>query len=368
MEGDSRASGPAGGNEMTRNSRTSAERTGSDAAIDIDGLSFTYPDGTEAVTDVSLSVPEGEFFGFLGPNGAGKTTAIKTIATLLRPTSGRVEVFGRDVETESHAVRERIGYMAQETSIDPHLTARENVEFAAEMHHVPRGKRNDRIDELLDLVGLADVADKRAGAFSGGMKKRLDAATALVHDPPLVFLDEPTTGLDPRARNRLHEYFRKISDRGTTVFLTTQYLEEADELADRIGIIADGDIVATGSPADLKATVGGNVLEIVTEDASESAREHARAVVADAGILHDDESVTVTDDGITVASPRASELSPDVLGLLHDASVRVRSLHMRSPTLDEVFLAITGERLQEGEPADSPTLSAAADQPTPGVD
>lgn len=353
---------------MNRDTSAGNERNDSDAAISIDGLSFMYPDGTEAVTDVSLRVPEGEFFGFLGPNGAGKTTAIKTIVTLLRPTSGRVEVFGHDVETESHAVRERIGYMSQETSIDPHLTARENVEFVAEMRHVPPTKRDDRIDELLDLVGLADVAGKRAGTFSGGMKKRLDAATALVHDPPLVFLDEPTTGLDPRARNRLHEYFREISDHGTTVFLTTQYLEEADELADRIGVIADGELIATGSPADLKAAVGGDVLKIVIEGATEAARENARTVVTAADILGDAESVTVTDDGITVASPRASELSPDVLRILHNASVRVKSLHMRSPTLDNVFLAITGERLQYGDPADGATTSSPDEHPTPEVD
>lgn len=353
---------------MNGDTRTGTERNGSDAAISIEELSFTYPDGTEAVSDVSLRVPEGEFFGFLGPNGAGKTTAIKTIATLLRPTAGRVEVFGHDVGTESHAVRERIGYMSQETSVDPHLTARENVEFAAELHHVPRGKRGDRIAELLDLVGLADVAGKRAGTFSGGMKKRLDAATALVHDPPLVFLDEPTTGLDPRARNRLHEYFREISDRGTTVFLTTQYLEEADELADRIGVIADGELVATGPAADLKAAVGGDVLKIVIDGATEAAREHARTVVSDADVLGDDESVTVTDDGITVASPRASELSPGVLRILHDARVRVESLHIRSPTLDEVFLAITGDRLQDGDPADGATTWSPAAHPTPEVD
>lgn len=339
---------------------------GARAAISLDDLSFTYPDGTDAVTNVSLTIPEGECFGFLGPNGAGKTTAIKTIVTLLRPTGGHVEVFGRDVEAEPHAVRERIGYMAQETSIDEELTARENIAFAAELHHVPRTERANRIDELLDLVGLAAVADKRSGRFSGGMKKRLDAATALVHDPPLVFLDEPTTGLDPRARNRLWEYFRVIRERGTTVFLTTQYLDEADQLADRIGVIADGELVATGSPSDLKTTVGGDVLAIALDDTSEAARERARAIVVDADLLSDEETVTVTDDGITVASPRVSEVSPDVLGVLRDARVVTNSMSMRSPTLDDVFLAITGDHVADA-PAERPAASPA-DRPSLEVD
>jgi ABC-2 type transport system ATP-binding protein len=224
-----------------------------------------YGDGTVAVADVSLSVPEGEFFGFLGPNGAGKTTSIKVFATLLSPTDGTVRVNGFDVREDSRRVRESIGYMAQETSIDPEMTARENIRFACEAYGVPRSERDERIDDLLDLVDLAGEAEKRAEEFSGGMKKRLDAATALVHEPPLVFLDEPTTGLDPKARNRLWDYFRAINDRGTTIFLTTQYLEEADQLCDRLAVILDGEIVAEGSPTDLKRRVGGDVLEVDIE-------------------------------------------------------------------------------------------------------
>ncbi len=191
-------------------------------AIDVDGLELVYSDGTTAVDGVEMTVPSGEFFGFLGPNGAGKTTTIKVLATLLSPTAGTVEVNGFDVRSEARAVRETIGYMAQETSIDPELTAEENIRFACESYGVPRGERDERVSELLELVDLADVAEKRSEEFSGGMKKRLDAATALVHRPPLVFLDEPTTGLDPKARNRLWEYFRRINDRGTTIFGTSQ--------------------------------------------------------------------------------------------------------------------------------------------------
>ncbi|WP_205596794.1 ABC transporter ATP-binding protein [Halostella salina] len=323
--------------------------SGGSLAIDVDGLQLTYGDGTEAVRDVSIAVPEGEFFGFLGPNGAGKTTTIKVLATLLRPTGGDVHVNGFDVERDARAVRESIGYMAQETSIDPELTARENVRFACEAYGVPRSDRDDRIDELLELVDLADVADKRSDEFSGGMKKRLDAATALVHRPPLVFLDEPTTGLDPSARNRLWEYFRRINDRGTTIFLTTQYLEEADQLCDRLSVIADGEIVAEGSPAELKREVGGEILDVnVAGDAD--ARRRA-AEVAREGDVFDDAAVEVTDDGITVTSPVARQRGTDLLVALRDAEVSVSGFNVRAPTLDDVFLAITGERAEAEDDA-----------------
>ena len=193
--------------EANVGSSLETERTESVAtdasAIDVSALELVYSDGTAAVQGVDLTVPEGKFFGFLGPNGAGKTTTIKVFATLLSPTDGEVRVNGFDVRSDAREVRESIGYMAQETSIDPELTAEENIRFACEAYGVPRENRSERVTELLDLVDLADVADKRAEEFSGGIKKRLDATTALVHRPPLVFLDDPTTGLDPKARNRL---------------------------------------------------------------------------------------------------------------------------------------------------------------------
>ena len=312
------------------------------AAIETTNLSLTYSDGTRAVEDVSLRVPEGEFFGFLGPNGAGKTTTIKVLATLLSPTGGDVRVNGYDVTQRPQAVRESIGYMAQETSVDEELTARENVRFACEVYGVPRRERGDRIDELLDLVDLADVADKRAGEFSGGMKKRLDAATALVHRPPLVFLDEPTTGLDPKARNRLWEYFRDINDRGTTVFLTTQYLEEADELCDQLAVIQAGEIVATDAPDALKSRVGGDVLDVSFEDPSEDdlARAEREVLALDAFA---DATVDAAGDGLTVTSEHARQAGPDLLVALHDAGLPVTGFDVRSPTLDDVFLALTGD-------------------------
>jgi ABC-2 type transport system ATP-binding protein len=320
------------------------------AAIDATDLELTYADGTQAVKSVDLRVPEGEFFGFLGPNGAGKTTTIKVLATLLSPTAGDVAVNGFDVRTESRAVRESIGYMAQETSVDPELTAEENLRFACEAYGVPRSDRQQRIDDLLDLVDLAEVADKRSEEFSGGMKKRLDAATALVHRPPLVFLDEPTTGLDPKARNRLWEYFLDINDRGTTIFLTTQYLEEADQLCDRLAVILGGEIVADGSPTDLKRRVGGEVLEVDLEDGAD-ARERAASIANDMAVFGD-AAVETTEDGITVTSKVAREHGTDLLVALRDADIVVTGFNVRAPTLDDVFLAITGEKLDDVDVTD----------------
>ncbi len=312
-----------------------------DYAIHAEGVELTYDDGTRAVDGIDLRIPTGEFYGFLGPNGAGKTTTIKTLVTLLHPTGGSITVNGYDVVAESRAVRETVGYMAQETSVDPELTARENVSFACRAYGVPAAERAERIDELLELVELADVADKQADEFSGGMKKRLDAATALVHDPPLVFLDEPTTGLDPAARNKLWEYFRRINDRGTTVFLTTQYLEEADQLCERIGVIDDGSIVASGSPAELKREVGGEVLDVHLAD-GDDARDRAAAIARDA-TLFADATVEQTDDGIAVTSPEARARGTDLLVALHEEGIAITGFNVRAPTLDDVFLAITGE-------------------------
>ncbi|MFB6228491.1 MAG: ATP-binding cassette domain-containing protein [Halobacteriales archaeon] len=337
--------------ESTIESSTEDERTDPVAteksAIDVEALELIYSDGTAAVQGVDLTVPEGEFFGFLGPNGAGKTTTIKVFATLLSPTSGQVQVNGFDVRSEPQNIRETIGYMSQETSIDPELTAEENIRFACEAYGVPREERSERVTELLDLVDLADVADKRAEEFSGGMKKRLDAATALVHRPPLVSLDEPTTGLDPKARNRLWDYFRRINDLGTTIFLTTQYLEEADQLCDRLAVILDGEIVAEGSPADLKREVGGEVLDVELEDGP-AARERAATIAREFDAFAD-ASVTETDEGISVTAETARQHGTDLLVALRDAELTVTGFNIRAPTLDDVFLAITGEELDTDE-------------------
>ncbi|SDQ17812.1 ABC transporter ATP-binding protein [Halopelagius longus] len=311
-------------------------------AINATDVHVTYEDGTEAVCGVNLAVEKGEFFGFLGPNGAGKTTTIKTLVTLLRPNQGSVSINGYDVETEPQAVSESIGYMAQETSVDEELTARENIRFACEVYGVPDSEQDKRIERLLDLVGLTDVADERAENYSGGMKKRLDAATVLVHRPPLVFLDEPTTGLDPEARMRLWNYFERLNERGTTVFLTTQYLEEVDRLCDRLSVIQDGKIVATDTPRALKSAVGGDILDLTLADSSEQATERAIEVVRESDAL-DTATIETTDDGFTITAEGAREAVSKLFVALHEADVVVTGFDVRSPTLDDVFLALTGE-------------------------
>ena len=314
-------------------------------AIDATNLGVTYSNGTEAVKDVSLEIPKGEFFGFLGANGAGKTTTIKMLTTLLRPTTGQISVNGYNAETDPRSVRESIGYMAQETSIDPVLTVRENLNFACRAYGVPSAKRGARIDDLLELVGLESKTADSAGMLSGGQKKRLDVAMTLVHHPPIIFLDEPTTGLDPAARNRLWEYFREINRQGTTVFLTTQYLEEADALCSDLALILDGEIVATGSPAELKAQVGGDVLEISLDDPSETAVEHARAIIEDSEVVAWDEieSIQPTEDGFSVTATHARRIGTTLLVRLTKAGVTITGFNIRSPTLDDVFLTLAGE-------------------------
>lgn len=316
-------------------------------AVDARGLSLTYGDGTEALKNVSLKVPKGEFFGFLGPNGAGKTTFIKILVTLLRPTEGEVRVNGFDLKEESQAIRETIGYMDQETRVDGELSAWDNLQFVCEAYGVPRVKREERIEELLDLVELSDVADKKADNFSGGMKKRLDVATALVHEPPLIFLDEPTTGLDPKSRERLWKYFEKINKEGRTFFLTTQYLEEADRLCDRIAVIQGGEVIETDSPEGLKQRVGGHVLEICIEGDGEI-KKRAADIVRKADILDDGVNVDVTEDGINVASNQIQGQGTDLLVELKDLGIPIIGFNLHEPTLDNVFLTITGEHANGG--------------------
>lgn len=336
-----------------KSSKRDGENSKTQYSVETRNVRLVYGDGTEAVKDVSLKIPRGEFFGFLGPNGAGKTTFIKILVTLLNPTQGEVQVNGFDLNKEPQAIRESIGYMDQETRIDEELTARENLRFFSEAYGVPRGEREERIERLLDLVELSDVADKKAGDFSGGMKKRLDAATALVHEPPLIFLDEPTTGLDPKSRKKLWNYFRRINSRGRTIFLTTQYLEEADQLCERVAVIQEGEIITIGSPEDLKRRVGGHVLEVEI-DGDEGAKEEAADIARNRGIFEDDATVKVTEDGITVGSEHARDRGTDLLVELRDSGFTITSFNLHEPTLDDVFLAITGERVSSEEDRGEP--------------
>jgi len=311
-------------------------------AIEVSGLERSFED-VQAVRGVDLEVAEGEIYAFLGPNGAGKTTTVRMLTTLLRPTGGSARVAGFDVVSDAHQVRRAIGVALQEAALDPLMTGRELIQLQATLHGLPRAEGNRRADVLLDRVGLDAAADRRVGTYSGGMKRRLDLASALVHEPKVLFLDEPTTGLDPVSRKAIWEEVVKLNDEGTTVFLTTQYLEEADQLAGRVGIISDGLIVAEDTPTALKAQVGNPHLELRL---AEGEAERAQEVMARFGKL-----LPSKDGAVLVELERgAAEVAPVVVAL-DEAGLAVESLDLCEPTLDDVFVATTGQHL-EGDDQD----------------
>src|SRR5689334_3225306 len=244
--------------------------------VDVSQLVKTYGDGTKAVKGISFNVSEGEFFGFLGPNGAGKSTTVKILTTILRKTSGSASVAGYDVEKDAAKIRKIIGVQNQETVVDEDLTGRENMILQGELQQMHGQALRDRVDELLKIVDLVDAADKRAGFYSGGMKKRLDLATTLVHNPKILFLDEPTTGLDPQSRAAIWAYLKQLNEQGITIFITTQYLEEVDRLCRRLAIVDLGEIVAQGSPGELKQEIGADSISLGFENSSMNRSEERR--------------------------------------------------------------------------------------------
>jgi ABC-2 type transport system ATP-binding protein len=291
-----------------------------------------------AVDGIDLVVRQGEVFGFLGPNGAGKSTTVRMLTTLLRPTDGSARVAGHDVVSEAGAVRRAIGVALQDAAIDPLMTGRELLRLQSVLHGLPRGEADRRGPELLERVGLTAAADRRVGTYSGGMRRRLDLALALIHEPSVLFLDEPTTGLDPMSRLNLWDEVRRLNGEGTTVFLTTQYLEEADELADRIAIIDGGRIVREGAPAELKAQVGAPTLEVTVP---EDKREVADEVLRGFGGARPGKSGALA---IGLAGGPAEMAA--VLRALGDAGVDVEHLELDAPSLDDVFAEATGRRLE----------------------
>ena len=319
-----------------------------DPVIDVRDLRKVYPDGTEAVNGISFQVARGEFFGFLGPNGAGKTTTIKILITLLAQSGGDARVLGHDINRQPHEVRRRIGYVAQAIGLDDELTGRENLLLQGRLYHLPAAVLKQRVAELLDLMDLTGDADRPAGAFSGGMRKRLDLATGLIHRPEVLFLDEPTTGLDPQNRVNLWQYLQRLNrQEGITIFLTTHYMEEADRLCDRLAIIDHGQIIAEGSPASLKAQLGGDVIGLTLKDHDGSAdREQASAVLRGLDQVHD---VLVVEEGINVIVRDGGTAIPAVLAVLEDVGLAVARLSLTSPTLDDVFLKYTGHSIRQEE-------------------
>ena len=293
-----------------------------------------------AVDGLSLSIREGEVFGLLGPNGAGKTTTIRLLLGLTRPTQGRVRVCGYDVASHPQAVRRCVGYVSQEIAVDPYLTARENLMVFAGLYHLRGSERARRVQEVLELVGLADRADDLVRTFSGGMKKRLDIACGLLHRPRVLFLDEPTLGLDVETRRRVWEFLTGLAGQGLTVLLTTHYLEEADRLCHRVAIVDRGRLQAVGSPQELKAALGGDVLKLRLAD--DSRLQVAAEVLAALGCVASVRSV----DGMLVARVHSNEAAlPQVMEALGRAGISVEAVSLSQPTLDDVFLAYTGRRL-----------------------
>jgi ABC-2 type transport system ATP-binding protein len=313
-------------------------------AIEAIALERTFSGGVRAVAGVDLEVAEREIYAFLGPNGAGKTTTVRMLTTLLRPTGGEARVAGYDVVAEAGEVRRAIGVALQEAALDPLMTGRELIQLQATLHALPREEGQRRAAALLDRVGLTRAADRRVGTYSGGMRRRLDLASALVHEPRVLFLDEPTTGLDPVSRKAIWEEVARLNQEGTTVFLTTQYLEEADQLANRVGIIDEGLIVAEGTPASLKAEVGRPHLEVRLTD---GAPEHAEQVIARFG------KPLPAKDGVAMVELKggAGEVAP-VVRALDDAGLSVESLDLVQPTLDDVFVEKTGHHLEGEEASD----------------
>jgi ABC-2 type transport system ATP-binding protein len=310
------------------------------AAIDVEQLVREFRKGPRAVDGIDLTVSPGEIYGLLGPNGAGKSTTVLMLTTLLPPTSGRARVGGFDVVHQGSQVRSAIGAALQEAALDPILTGREHVMLQATLQGIAKADRKGRADALLERVGLTEAADRRVGGYSGGMKRRLDLALALVHSPRILFLDEPTTGLDPQSRSALWEEVARLAhDEGMTVFLTTQYLEEADVLADRVGIIDRGRIVAEGTPAQLKAEIGSPSVEILPVDAG--AGDSLAQLLAGFG------APTRNGRGsVTVQLPDGEAQLAGVVRALDQADLHVASLQLHQPSLDDVFLAKTGRKLE----------------------
>ena len=324
-----------------------------DNSILVEDLVREFKKGPRAVDGIDLEVAPGEIYAFLGPNGAGKSTTVLVLTTLLPPTAGTARVAGFDVVKQGPQVRRAIGAALQEAALDPMLTGRDHLRLQTMLQGIQRAERATRIEELLERVGLGFAADRKVGGYSGGMKRRLDLALALVHRPRLIFLDEPTTGLDPQSRMALWEEVARLRrEDGVTVFLTTQYLEEADVLADRVGIIDHGKIVAEGTPAQLKAEIGKATVEVVPENPDDRERL--------AGLLSRFGGETAARPGATAVRLHGNvDQLADVVRALDGENLTVTDFRLHAPTLDDVFLAKTGRKLEGGESAGADSLASS---------
>ncbi|MFJ5775103.1 ATP-binding cassette domain-containing protein [Streptomyces sp. NPDC093094] len=308
-----------------------------DAAIAVEGAHKAYGD-RKALDGLDLLVPPGTVRGVLGPNGAGKTTLVRILSTLLRPDAGRVEVAGHDVVTHAREVRLRIGLLGQHAALDEELDGRQNLEMFGRLHHLGARPARVRAQELLERFGLGDTGRKAVKRYSGGMRRRLDLAASLITDPDVLFLDEPTTGLDPRGRAEVWAAVRSLVGGGTTVLLTTQYLEEADQLADRVSVVDRGRTVADGTPEELKSALGGDRIDVVLRDAGQLGTALALLPVAK-------DAVSVDTDRRLISAPVTDRMTAltGVVRALEEAGVEAEDIALRRPTLDEVFLHLTGD-------------------------
>ncbi|MDP9227954.1 MAG: ATP-binding cassette domain-containing protein [Actinomycetota bacterium] len=330
--------------------------TEADNGIEASGLVREFKGGIRAVDGIDLEVEPGTIYGFLGPNGAGKSTTVHMLTTLLPPSAGSARVAGHDVSTEGALVRDSIGAALQEAALDPQLTATEHMRLQGALHGIPRGERRSRGEELIKRVGLTEAADRKVGGYSGGMKRRLDLALALLHRPRVLFLDEPTTGLDIQSRTALWDEVAHLStDEGVTVFLTTQYLEEADQLAERVGIIDQGKIGAEGTPGELKAEVGRPTVEVVPAEPGEKRR--AAEVLDRFGEL-----VPGAPNGASVRLEDGPEELANIIRAFDSEGIVVANVELHAPSLNDVFLAKTGRSL-EGAAAEAEAPTGEQVQP-----
>ena len=313
-------------------------------AVEAAGLRREFPSGVVAVDNIDLEVQQGEIFAFLGPNGAGKTTTVRMLTTLLRPTSGRATVAGLDLFSQQQEIRRSIGVALQDAGLDALATGTELLELQGKLCGLNSGDSRRRAAEMLELVGLVEAAERQVKTYSGGMKRRLDLASALVHEPSILFLDEPTEGLDPASRQAVWQEVQRLNKQmGITVFLTTHYLEEADRLADRLAIIDHGDIVEEGTPGDLKASIGADVVTVSFRD---SGAEAARPLLAEMAGLHE---LRAAENSITLFVDNGTQAVAQVIRILDAESIKVAQVAVAQPSLDEVFLKATGSRLEGAE-------------------
>lgn len=312
-------------------------------AIEIDSLSKEFGK-VKAVDNISLQVNPGEIFGFLGPNGAGKSTTMMILTTLLKPTSGKAFVAGYDVITQAKQVRQNIGYVQQEISVDEYLTGRENLLLQARLNHIPKNFVERRIDEILDLIELADKQNEAVITYSGGMRKRLDIAGGLLHHPKVLFLDEPTVGLDIQTRRKIWEYIRKIhAEFNMSIFLSTHYMEEADNLCDRIGIIDYGKIQAIDSPQKMKNALGNEVISFTISSNGEK-KSKLISKIKEIEFVKD---ITSNENEIIVFSSKGTQVIPLIFQLSSSFGIEITSISLTQPTLDDVFISYTGRELRD---------------------